>query len=99
MTPLVFGSAGMFIDAAALPRRAMKARGLIEQHGSPAGGAALQDIELAGISQRDPSLFTTRCSLRQSPFGVKSAVLPPISRPFQCDAGLRIGANAGSQSA
>ena len=69
----------MFIDAAAaLPSSVMKSRRfqLIKQHSLSAGRAGLQNIEMAGISQREPEPLHNPCSLTyaQSPFGSFSEV-------------------------
>jgi len=82
MTPLVFGSAGMFTDAAAPPSSVIKSRrfNLIEQH-----SVSHRQGRVAGyrIGRDHPSLFTTRCSLTdaQSPFGI-NRVISAVRRPL-----------------
>jgi hypothetical protein len=84
MTPLVFGSARMFIDAAAAQRDEIAPVSIDRAaFGLPQAGPDCRISNWQGSVSENPSLFTTRCSLTyaQSPFGVNRVTLT-VGRPL-----------------
>jgi hypothetical protein len=85
MTLLVFGSAGMFIDAAAALRDEIAPVSIDRAaFGLPQAGPDCRISNWQGSVSENPSLFTTRCSLTyaQSPLGsIATGLKPAASLP------------------